>query len=92
MHFAGDEGVRYQAVAAISFIGTDDTVSDLVEAFHHELKIASSIRQLCRMHIVHCARSPMRHSETIRMSGVARMPHTAPKPWSAFADSNENAS
>ena len=36
MHFAGDEAVRYQAVAAISYIGTDDTVPDLVEAFHHD--------------------------------------------------------
>jgi hypothetical protein len=28
--------VRYQSVAAIANIGTDDTVRDLVEAFHHD--------------------------------------------------------
>lgn len=31
-----DEMVRYQVVAAIAYIGTDETVSDLVEAFHHD--------------------------------------------------------
>jgi hypothetical protein len=31
-----DEHVRYQAVAAIAYIGTDETVSDLVHAFHHD--------------------------------------------------------
>jgi hypothetical protein len=31
-----DEMVRYQAVAAIAYIGTDETVSDLVHAFHHD--------------------------------------------------------
>jgi hypothetical protein len=33
---ASDEMVRYQAVAAISYIGTDDTVPDLLDAFHHD--------------------------------------------------------
>ena len=28
--------MRYQAVAAIANIGTDDTVGDLVESFHHD--------------------------------------------------------
>src|SRR5262245_35719523 len=36
MHFAGDELIRYQAVATIAHIGTDETVPDLVEAFHHD--------------------------------------------------------
>ena len=36
MHFAEDPLVRYQAVHAISYIGTDETVPDLVEAFHHD--------------------------------------------------------
>lgn len=31
-----DEQVRYQAAAAIAYIGTDETVSDLVQAFHHD--------------------------------------------------------
>jgi hypothetical protein len=31
-----DEMVRYQAVAAIACIGTDETVPDLVQAFHHD--------------------------------------------------------
>jgi HEAT repeat protein len=35
MH-ATDEGVRLRAVEAIAFIGTDATVPDLVEAFHHD--------------------------------------------------------
>ena len=35
MH-APDEGVRLRAVEAIGFIGTDATVEDLVEAFHHD--------------------------------------------------------
>ena len=34
MH-ALDEGVRLHAIEAIAFIGTDTTVEDLVEAFHH---------------------------------------------------------
>jgi hypothetical protein len=36
MHFAGDPLVRFQAVYAISYIGTDATVQDLVDAFHHD--------------------------------------------------------
>jgi hypothetical protein len=35
MH-ALDEGVRLRAIEAIAFIGTDATVEDLVEAFHHD--------------------------------------------------------
>jgi hypothetical protein len=31
-----DEMIRYQAVAAIGYIGTDETVPDLVRAFHHD--------------------------------------------------------
>jgi hypothetical protein len=31
-----EDGVRYQAYAAIANIGTDETVRDLVEAFHHD--------------------------------------------------------
>jgi hypothetical protein len=33
---APDEEVRYQAVAAIAYIGTDQTVPDLLRAFHHD--------------------------------------------------------
>ena len=33
---ASDEMVRFQSVAAISYIGTDDTVADLLDAFHHD--------------------------------------------------------
>ena len=33
---ASDDSVRLRAVEAIAFIGTDDTVPDLVEAFHHD--------------------------------------------------------
>jgi HEAT repeat protein len=36
MRHSNDDLVRYQAVYAISYIGTDDTVQDLVEAFHHD--------------------------------------------------------
>jgi hypothetical protein len=35
MH-APDESVRLRAIEAIAFIGTDATVPDLVEAFHHD--------------------------------------------------------
>jgi len=35
MH-ARDEAVRLRAVEAIAFIGTDETVPDLVDAFHHD--------------------------------------------------------
>jgi HEAT repeat protein len=35
MH-APDEGVRLRAVEAIGIIGTDATVEDLIEAFHHD--------------------------------------------------------
>ena len=35
--------VRYQAYAAIANIGTDDTVPDLVDAFHHDLSSAVRI-------------------------------------------------
>jgi HEAT repeat protein len=40
---AQDDRVREAAVSAISFIGTDDTVPDLLEAFHHD---ASSFVQI----------------------------------------------
>ena len=33
---APDERVRLRAIEAIAFIGTDATVEDLVEAFHHD--------------------------------------------------------
>jgi hypothetical protein len=33
---ASDEMVRFQAVAAIAYIGTGATVQDLVDAFHHD--------------------------------------------------------
>jgi hypothetical protein len=33
---AGEEEVRFRAVSAIADIGSDDTVADLVKAFHHD--------------------------------------------------------
>jgi len=33
---SADDGVRYQAYAAIATIRTDDTVTDLVYAFHFD--------------------------------------------------------
>src|SRR5581483_7256971 len=31
-----DEQVRFDTIRAIGFIGTDDTVADLLDAFHHD--------------------------------------------------------
>jgi hypothetical protein len=39
----GDDLVRYQAVHAISYIGTDESVQDLVDAFHHDPSSAVQI-------------------------------------------------
>jgi hypothetical protein len=33
---AQDEMVRFQAIAAIAYLGTDEAVRDLVDAFHHD--------------------------------------------------------
>lgn len=43
MH-ASDDGVRLRAVEAIAFIGTDATVPDLVEAFHHDASFSVRIQ------------------------------------------------
>lgn len=33
---SSEEEVRFQAIAAIAYVGTDETVQDLLDAFHHD--------------------------------------------------------
>ena len=48
-----DDLVRYQAYAAIANIGTDGTVRDLVEGFHHDHSFAVRING-CGCGVAHC--------------------------------------